>query len=69
MGSSGEGRKAVQLTGQKGEIGAIDWAEGCVASCADDGTVRVWRPELEVYSACVEDPEERRWDWSWALEL
>jgi denticleless len=58
--------EAVEMRGQKGEVGAVDWAEGCLASCADDGTVRVWRPDVEVHSECVELPEERQWDWSWA---
>jgi denticleless len=66
MGSSGEGEKAVRLGGQQGEIGAVDWADGCVASCADDGTVRIWRPDLDVRAACWERPQEWKWHWSWA---
>jgi len=57
----------VQLTGQQGEVGAVDWAEDVLASCADDGTVRVWRPDIENYRMCVERPEASRWDWSWAV--
>ncbi|GLB33547.1 putative WD domain, G-beta repeat containing protein [Lyophyllum shimeji] len=59
-------RDGVQLQSQQGEVGAIDWAEGMLATCADDGTVRVWRPDIETYRTCVERPEESRWDWSWA---
>ncbi|KIJ19992.1 hypothetical protein PAXINDRAFT_166171 [Paxillus involutus ATCC 200175] len=57
---------AVQLRGQIGEIGAVDWANDMVATCADDGTVRVWRPNCEVYGKCVSDPEAQRWNWSWS---
>lgn len=59
--------KAVELRGQKGEVGALDWADGMLATGADDGTVRVWRPDVEVYRSCIEDPEEKKWDWSWSV--
>ncbi|KAI0080718.1 WD40 repeat-like protein [Panus rudis PR-1116 ss-1] len=58
----------VQLKGQVGEVGAVDWADGTVASCADDGTVRVWRPDIDTYRRCQEDPKEMEWEWSWARE-
>lgn len=58
----------VELRGQLGEVGALDWAEDSLATCADDGTVRVWRPDIETYLACTDQPEEKRWDWSWAVE-
>ncbi|KAF5388245.1 hypothetical protein D9615_000159 [Tricholomella constricta] len=60
-------QEGVQLSSQQGEVGAIDWAEGMLASCADDGTVRVWRPEIETYRTCVERADDSRWDWSWAM--
>ncbi|KAI1792830.1 WD40 repeat-like protein [Ganoderma leucocontextum] len=56
----------VELKGQTGEVGAMDWAEGMLAMCGDDGTVRVWRPDVEVSRRCAEDPEEMKWEWSWA---
>jgi len=56
----------VGFKGQVGEVGAVDWAQGMLATCADDGTVRVWRPDVEVYNHCVEKPEESKWDWSWS---
>ncbi|KIJ70351.1 hypothetical protein HYDPIDRAFT_122064 [Hydnomerulius pinastri MD-312] len=59
---------AVELRGQTGEIGAVDWANDMVATCADDGTVRVWRPNQEVYQKCLSDPEEERWNWSWSQD-
>ena len=59
-------RDGVELRGQHGEIGGIDWAGEMLASCADDGTVRVWRPDIEIYRSCEERPEESRWDWSWS---
>ncbi|RPD61859.1 WD40 repeat-like protein [Lentinus tigrinus ALCF2SS1-7] len=58
---------AVELKGQTGEVGAMDWAEGMLATCADDGTVRVWRPDVEVARRCVDEPEEMKWEWSWTL--
>lgn len=59
--------KGVEIRGQHGEVGAIDWADGMLASSADDGTVRVWRPNVEIYRTCIEQPDESRWDWSWAV--
>lgn len=59
---------AVELKGQVGEVGALDWAEGMLATCADDGSIRVWRPDLETYKSCVEQPEDKKWEWSWSLE-
>ncbi|EGO01673.1 hypothetical protein SERLA73DRAFT_49690 [Serpula lacrymans var. lacrymans S7.3] len=58
----------VQLQGQKGEISAVDWAEDMIASCADDHTVRIWRPDVEVYKKCIAEPEEQRWNWSWSTQ-
>ncbi|EPQ59580.1 WD40 repeat-like protein [Gloeophyllum trabeum ATCC 11539] len=67
---SGPGPDAagVELRGaQTGSVGALDWAaDATLATCADDGTVRVWRPDAEVWRNCVDDPEEGKWDWSWA---
>ncbi|KAM5535712.1 hypothetical protein V8D89_010699 [Ganoderma adspersum] len=66
----GAGRRewegGIELRGQTGEVGAMDWAEGMLAMCADDGTVRVWRPDVEVARRCAEEPEEMKWEWSWA---
>lgn len=59
---------AVELHGQTGEVGAVDWAINMIASCADDRTVRVWRPDLDVYQDCIAHPEERAWEWSWSTE-
>jgi denticleless len=58
---------AIRLRGQSGEIGAVDWATDMVASCADDGTVRVWRPDLEVYQNCIADSEGQKWEWFWSI--
>ncbi|KII95850.1 hypothetical protein PLICRDRAFT_96930 [Plicaturopsis crispa FD-325 SS-3] len=71
-GSSGRGVEArgqsVELRGQSGEVGAVDWAaDGVLATCADDGTVRVWRPDVERYRTCVREPEEAGWEWSWSV--
>ncbi|KAI9001274.1 WD40 repeat-like protein [Trametes punicea] len=58
----------VELKGQTGEVGAVDWADGMLATCADDGTVRVWRPDVEVSRRCRDDPDEMRWDWAWSTD-
>ncbi|KAF8631293.1 hypothetical protein AX15_002614 [Amanita polypyramis BW_CC] len=58
--------KGVELKGQLGEVGAVDWGHDMLATCADDGTVRVWRPDTEVRTRCATEPEESKWDWSWA---
>ncbi|KAF4574732.1 hypothetical protein EYR36_006082 [Pleurotus pulmonarius] len=58
--------EGVELTGQLGEVGAVDWAEDMLATCADDGTVRIWRANIEVERQCREQPEEKRWAWCWA---
>jgi denticleless len=60
-------QRGVELKAQLGEIGAVDWASDTLATCADDGTVRVWRPDIETYRECQEQPEEKKWDWSWAI--
>nr|ANC28038.1 WD-repeat protein [Polyporus umbellatus] len=57
----------VELRGQTGEVGAMDWADGMLATCADDGTVRIWRPDVDVSRQCFENPEEMKWKWAWAL--
>ncbi len=67
-GGGGDGRgRGVELQGQKGEVGAVDWAEGALTTCADDGTVRIWREDIETYRHCQEDPEEMKWGWSWSV--
>lgn len=62
---SGDGT-GVELRGQEGEVGALDWAEGALATCADDGTVRIWRPDLDRYKECRDNAEEEQHSWSWA---
>lgn len=57
----------VELRGQAGEVGAVDWADGMLASCADDGTVRVWRPDIDAYRRCLQDVDEAKWDWAWSV--
>ncbi|OBZ76265.1 Denticleless A [Grifola frondosa] len=52
--------EGVELRGQTGEVGALDWADGMLATCADDGTVRVWRPDVDVYRECEKDEKEMR---------
>lgn len=64
-----EAERAIELPGTAGEIGAVDWADGSLATCADDGTVHVWRPDIKVYRQCQEKPDEARWDWSWSKQI
>ncbi|THH09051.1 hypothetical protein EW145_g2286 [Phellinidium pouzarii] len=59
------GMQGVELKGQEGEVGAVDWADGALATCADDGTVRIWRPDIERYRMCMDNPVEAKWDWTW----
>ncbi|CAL1701663.1 unnamed protein product [Somion occarium] len=66
--SGGYDTRGVELKGQKGEVGAVDWASDMVASCADDGTVRVWRPDIDIYRQCQAESEEMKWDWSWSVD-
>ncbi|KAF9076446.1 WD40-repeat-containing domain protein [Rhodocollybia butyracea] len=56
----------VELKAQLGEVYAVDWADGMLASGADDRTVRVWRPDVDVYRDCLADPEASKWKWCWA---
>ncbi|KAJ7086628.1 WD40-repeat-containing domain protein [Mycena epipterygia] len=56
----------VELKGQSGDAGAVDWASDILSTCWDDGMVRLWRPDVERHRECVESPEEQRWDWCWA---
>ncbi|KAF8165013.1 WD40 repeat-like protein [Crassisporium funariophilum] len=60
-------QRGVKLTGQTGEVGAVDWTRDSLATCTDDGTVRVWRPDLDIYRQCVDDPEKGKWDWAWSM--
>lgn len=57
--------QGVELKGQDGEITGVDWADNVLATCADDGTVRVWRPDVEKYHMCLGNPEEAQLDWAW----
>ena len=57
---------AVHLKAQSGEVGAVDWAEGSLATCADDGTVRIWRPDIDVYRRCQSSPDDEQWNWAWS---
>lgn len=60
-------QQGLELKAQTGEVGAIDWARDMLGTCIDDGTVRVWRPDLETFSSCIENPEEQKWDWTWSM--
>jgi len=36
-----------------------------LATCSDDGTVRVWRPDPTQIGKCRENPDAS-WNWKWA---
>ncbi|TFY69439.1 hypothetical protein EVG20_g3157 [Dentipellis fragilis] len=58
--------RAVELRSQIGEVGGLDWAQGMLATCADDGTVRVWREDMETMRRCEAKEEGfRDWDFAW----
>ncbi|KAF5364003.1 hypothetical protein D9756_000821 [Leucocoprinus leucothites] len=69
VGANVQAQRAVELRGQNGEMGAVDWADNCLATCADDGTVRVWRPDVEAHRQCMDNPDEARWDWCWSRQI
>ncbi|KAK0230533.1 WD40-repeat-containing domain protein, partial [Armillaria fumosa] len=59
--------KGVELQGQQGDVGGVAWCSDGLATCADDGTVRMWRPDVDAYHRCLERPDEERWHWSWSV--
>ncbi|KAH9050036.1 WD40-repeat-containing domain protein [Lactarius hengduanensis] len=54
----------IELPGQKGEVGGVDWAHDMLATCSDDGTVRVWRRDPEIRQQCDLNADAR-WEWTW----
>ncbi len=57
----------IELPGQKGEVGGVDWAQDMLASCSDDGTVRVWRRDAEIRQQCDLNADAR-WEWTWGID-
>lgn len=57
----------VELHEQKGEVGGVDWAQDMLATCADDGTVRVWRFDPETRQRCALE-EDAQWTWTWGVD-
>ncbi|SRR6266403_2515268 len=57
----------VELHGQGGEVGAVDWAQDMLATCADDGTVRVWRFDPETRQQCDLEADAQ-WTWTWGVD-
>jgi denticleless len=57
----------VELHGQTGEVGGVDWAQDMLAACADDGTVRVWRFDPETRQRCDMEPDAQ-WTWTWGID-
>jgi denticleless len=55
----------VELTCQEGEVGTVDWADGQLAACSDDGLIRIWRPDAGVYKRCLESPDTMSRNWNW----
>ena len=48
----------VELHGQRGEVGGVDWAQDMLATCTDDGTVRVWRFDPETRQRCDSEADD-----------
>jgi denticleless len=57
----------IELHGQKGEVGGVDWAQNMLATCADDGTVRVWRFDPETRQQCDLEADAQ-WTWTWGVD-
>jgi denticleless len=57
----------VELPGQKGEVGGVDWTQDMLATCSDDGIVRVWRFDPEIRQQCDLDTEAQ-WTWTWGID-
>ncbi|KAF9652109.1 WD40 repeat-like protein [Thelephora ganbajun] len=67
--SSWEGKcSVVELGGNRSEVGAVDWGHDIFATCCDRA-VKVWRPDIEIRRSCERDPQEQKWNWSWATSL
>ncbi|KZS97548.1 WD40 repeat-like protein [Sistotremastrum niveocremeum HHB9708] len=58
----------IKLQGHTGEICGLDWASGSLATCSDDRTVRVWRPDAEIIERCRSNPVDEAWNWTWAKD-
>jgi denticleless len=57
----------IELPAQKGEVTGVDWAQDMLATCSDDGIVRVWRFDPEIREQCDLDAEAR-WAWTWGVD-
>lgn len=57
----------IELHGQRSEIGGVDWGHDMLATCADEGTVHVYRPNAEMYSKCIEGDKDARMEWGGAF--
>ncbi len=54
----------VQINTGISDIGAVDWCDGCLASC-EAYNVRFWRPDVDIYCTCKENPSEYSREWLW----
>jgi len=45
----------------------VDWAHDMLATCSDDGTVRVWRRDPEIRQQCDLNADAR-WEWTWGID-
>ncbi|KAF8268292.1 WD40-repeat-containing domain protein [Lactarius quietus] len=48
-------------------VGGVDWAHDMLATCSDDGTVRVWRRDPEIRQECDVNADAR-WEWTWGID-
>ncbi|PVG04198.1 WD40 repeat-like protein [Serendipita vermifera] len=59
-------RAPVTLYGQAQEVTGLNWGNnGVLATCSDDKTVRIWRPNREQALRCRQD-SDASWHWKWA---
>lgn len=56
----------MKLQAEGEEIGATDWSSQHLVTCSDSGVVRSWRPDVDVYNDCLDQPVSSRWYWYWA---
>ncbi|KAH8830678.1 WD40-repeat-containing domain protein [Flagelloscypha sp. PMI_526] len=58
--------QVAHLEGQVGRTGALSWSDDGLVSCADSGTLRMWRRDEDLYRRCLDDIEASRWNYHWA---
>lgn len=60
--------KGVELWGCFGAAGKVDWGFGELLVTSDSGSINVWRPDVEVYRRCQNQPQFAYGKWGWSGE-